>query len=80
MEEGGQVQLKTQNLQSASHLFDEKTKDPYVEIATGDQEFERRDIELGISDGIHVEIKSGLEIDEEIKVWNAIESDEEDSN
>ncbi len=54
--------------------FDDKTKKPFVEVAVGDQEFERRDIELGISDGIHVEIKSGLEIDEKIKVWNAIEA------
>jgi len=55
--------------------FDDETKEPFVEIATGDQEFERRDIELGISDGIHVEIKSGLDKEEKIKVWNAIESD-----
>ncbi|MFS4493358.1 efflux RND transporter periplasmic adaptor subunit [Maribacter sp. 2308TA10-17] len=60
--------------------FDDETKKPFVEIATGDQEFERRDIELGISDGIHVEVKSGLTKDEKIKIWNAIESDEEDSN
>lgn len=58
--------------------FDEATKEPFVEIATGDQEFERRDIELGISDGIYVEIKSGLQKDEKIKVWNALESDDED--
>lgn len=58
--------------------FDETTKEPFVEIATGDQEFERRDIKLGISDGIYVEIKSGLEKDEKIKVWNALESDDDD--
>lgn len=58
--------------------FDDETKDPFVEVSTGDQEFERRDIELGISDGIYVEIKSGLEKDEKIKVWNALESDDEE--
>lgn len=58
--------------------FDETTKDPYVEIETGDQEFERRDIELGISDGIYVEVKSGLTKDEKIKVWNALESEDEE--
>jgi len=60
--------------------FDDETKKPFVEIVTGDQEFERRDIELGISDGIHVEIKSGVVLEEKIKVWNALESNEEESN
>ena len=57
--------------------FDEENKKPFVEIATGDQEFERRDIELGISDGIYVEVKSGLDADVKIKVWNAVESEED---
>lgn len=58
--------------------FDDKTKKPFVEIVTGDQEFERRDIELGISDGIFVEVKSGLEIEDKIKVWNALEPEGEE--
>lgn len=56
--------------------FDDKTKKPFVEIATGDQKFERRDIELGISDGIYVEIKSGISEGEKIKVWNEVKPDE----
>ncbi|KAA2218579.1 MULTISPECIES: efflux RND transporter periplasmic adaptor subunit [Maribacter] len=56
--------------------FDNKTKNPFVEIATGEQQFERRDIELGISDGIYVEVKSGITEDAKIKVWNEIEKDE----
>ncbi len=52
--------------------FDPDTKQPYVEVETGQQQFERRDLELGISDGIWVEVKSGLEEDASIKVWNAI--------
>lgn len=52
--------------------FDPKTQDPFVEIETGDQKFERKDIELGISDGIYVEIKNGIEKDDKIKVWNQI--------
>ncbi|MEN8187805.1 MAG: efflux RND transporter periplasmic adaptor subunit [Bacteroidota bacterium] len=50
--------------------FDKKTEKPFVEVKTGDQEFERRDIKLGISDGINVEIDSGLTADDEIKIWN----------
>ncbi len=56
--------------------FDDKTKIPFVEIETGDQEFERRDIEIGISDGIHVEIKSGISEGEKIKVWNEVKPDQ----
>ncbi len=55
--------------------FDAKTKKPFVEIEVGDQEFERKDIELGISDGIYVAVKSGVKSGDKIKVWNAIEND-----
>ena len=53
--------------------YDKDTDDPYVEVQTGDQEFERRDVELGISDGINVEIISGIEENDKIKVWNKTE-------
>ena len=53
--------------------YDPKTQDPFVEIETGEQEFERREIELGISDGINVEIKSGITSDDKIKVWNQVQ-------
>lgn len=52
--------------------FDKETKKPYVEVMVGDQKFERRDITLGISDGINVEVKKGLSKDDKIKVWNKI--------
>lgn len=47
-------------------------KKPYVEIETGNQKFERKDVELGISDGIHVEVKSGISKDDKIKLWNQV--------
>ena len=56
--------------------FDPDTKKPFVEIATGDQQFERKDVELGISDGIYVEVASGVSLEDNIKVWNAIKSDQ----
>ena len=59
--------------------YDSETKEPYVEIATGEQQFERRDVELGISDGIFVELKSGVGPEDLIKVWNQIEQEESDS-
>lgn len=53
--------------------FDEDSKTPFVEVKTGEKQFERRDIVLGISDGIQVEVKEGLDANDEIKVWNKIE-------
>ena len=50
--------------------FDKKTQKPYVEIETASQKFVRKDLVLGVSDGICVEIKSGLKASDKIKVWN----------
>ena len=64
--------------------FDRETEKPYVEIQIGDQKFERRDIEIGLSDGVNVEVLSGLTEDDKIKVWNKTEpikkGDEEDTH
>ncbi len=62
-------------LKEALVQFDPDTKKPFVEIETGNQEFERKDIALGISDGIFVEVKSGISEGDKIKVWNKIGSD-----
>jgi HlyD family secretion protein len=40
----------------------------YVEVETGDQVFERRDVELGLSDGLVVQLMSGPDSTEAIKV------------
>ena len=53
--------------------FDSKTEKPYVEVQITDQKFERRDIEIGISDGQNVEVISGLSKDDNIKIWNKTE-------
>ncbi len=56
--------------------FDRQTDKPYVELAVGkveDQKFERKDIEIGISDGVNVEIISGLTENDNVKVWNKTE-------
>lgn len=52
--------------------YDPKTQEPFVEVEIGDQEFERRDLELGVSDGIQVEVKSGINKEDKIKVWNQL--------
>ncbi|PAM91928.1 efflux transporter periplasmic adaptor subunit [Flavobacterium sp. IR1] len=50
--------------------FDKKTQKPYVEIETGLQKFQRKDLVLGVSDGIYVQIKSGIKASDKIKIWN----------
>ena len=50
--------------------FDKKTQKPYVEIETGAQKFARKDLVLGVSDGIYVEVKSGIKASDKIKIWN----------
>ena len=59
--------------------FDKETEKPYVEVEIGDNKFERKEIELGVSDGIDVEIVSGINEEDKIKVWNRLEkkSDED---
>jgi HlyD family secretion protein len=39
----------------------------YVEVETGPQQFERRDVETGLSDGIQIEIVSGLAETDKVK-------------
>jgi HlyD family secretion protein len=56
--------------------YDPKTKKPFVEIATGEQEFKRKNIVLGLSNGIYVEIKSGITASDKIKVWNQLKAPE----
>lgn len=56
--------------------FDLKTEKPYVEVVVGnvaEQKFERRDIETGISDGVNVEVVSGLTESDQVKQWNRTE-------
>ena len=53
--------------------FDKITNDPYVEIKNAKGKFERKDIDLGISDGINVEVVNGLSMEDQIKVWNKTE-------
>ncbi|WP_299222761.1 HlyD family efflux transporter periplasmic adaptor subunit [uncultured Psychroserpens sp.] len=53
--------------------YDEETKKPYVEVQVGDQKFERKDLELGIGDGIFVEVKNGINKEDKIKVWNPVQ-------
>jgi len=61
-------------LKEALIQYDPKTKEPFVEIEIGDQKFEKKEVELGISDGINVEILGGISKDDNIKVWNQLKA------
>ncbi len=52
--------------------YDRETQQPYVEVETGDQDFQRREVTLGISDGLIVEVLSGVTAEDKIKVWNQL--------
>ena len=53
--------------------YDNKSKKPFIEVQIADQKFERRDIEIGVSDGVYAEIISGVTKKDNIKVWNKTE-------
>ena len=42
-----------------------------------DQKFEKREIELGLSDGIYAEVLSGITKKDKIKIWNKTEPEKE---
>ena len=65
-------------LNEAVIQYDLETKKPYVEIEIGEQEFERREIVLGLADGINVEIISGLKKDEKVKIWSITQPNKKD--
>lgn len=50
-----------------SFISYDKDQQPYVEVEIADQQFEKRSIELGLSDGRNVEILSGITINDKIK-------------
>ena len=53
--------------------FDNTTKKAFVEVQISGQKFERRDVDLGISDGVHTEIIEGITENDNIKIWNKTE-------
>jgi HlyD family secretion protein len=60
------------SIKEALVQYDPKTKKPYVEIAIGAQEFQRKEISLGVSDGLFVEVLEGVTQQDNIKVWNQL--------
>jgi len=49
-----------------------KNDSTYIEVQTGDQEFEKRMVEVGLSDGIQIEVVSGVDTTTQVKVQKQI--------
>ncbi len=53
------------SIREADLIFEEGK--PFVEVETAEQTFEKRSVTLGLSDGIHVEVLAGLDLETRIK-------------
>jgi HlyD family secretion protein len=60
------------SIKEALLRFDKKTEKPYVEVETSEGKFEKKELELGISDGENIEVLSGITIEDKIKIWNKV--------
>lgn len=60
------------SIKEALVQFDPKTQQPFVEVETGNQQFNRQEIELGVSDGIQVQVLKGISEGDKIKIWNQV--------
>jgi HlyD family secretion protein len=59
--------------------FNRITEKPFVELQNENGNFTKKNIEIGLSDGVNVEILEGIEEGDKIKVWNkASEENNED--
>lgn len=68
------------SIKEALLRFDKKTEKPYVEVKTGDNTFEKRELVLGVSDGVNIEVKSGITATDELKIWNKAKKENNNNN
>lgn len=60
--------------------FNRITENPFVEVLQESGRFKKVNVELGLSDGINVEIVDGIEEGDKIKVWNEAKEEEEEED
>ncbi|WP_298341623.1 efflux RND transporter periplasmic adaptor subunit [uncultured Algibacter sp.] len=66
------------SIREALLQYNRITEKPFVEIEQEDGKFKKENVELGLSDGINVEITEGVKEGDKIKVWNKASKDNED--
>ena len=60
--------------------FNRITEKPFVELLKENGRFQTKNVEIGISDGINVEIIEGVKEGDEIKVWNKASEENNDED
>lgn len=65
------------SIKEALLQFNRITEKPFVEIQQEDENFKKKDVKLGLSDGINVEILDGVAMGDKIKVWNKVSEKDE---
>jgi len=60
--------------------FNRITEKPFVEILNDNETFRKKNVEIGISDGINVEITDGIKETDKIKVWNKASEENNEDN
>ena len=66
-------QAPSSNKKKAADILIIEEDSTFVEISVGDQEFEKKQIKTGLSDGIQIEVLSGIDTATQIKVMTHIE-------
>ena len=54
--------------------------EPFVEILNDNGTFRKKNVDIGISDGINVEIIEGVDEEDQIKVWNKASEENNDDD
>jgi HlyD family secretion protein len=57
---------------------DKGTDKPFVEVKQPNGSFKKTYVKLGASDGINVQILSGIDKNADVKVWNPSDKDKEE--
>ncbi|MEP1488152.1 MAG: efflux RND transporter periplasmic adaptor subunit [Algibacter sp.] len=65
------------SIKEALLQFNRITEKPFVEIQKEDSKFKKKNVKLGLSDGINVEIIDGVKMGDKIKVWNKVSEKDE---
>ena len=61
---------RKQVLALSERLVQYEGDQPYVDVLVADNTYERRNLEVGLSDGLVTEVLSGVTAEDKVKIWN----------